>query len=253
METKFLNGKNYIIFQRNYNPIKDLWHFFKNELIIWPRGILIIPIILSVFLIVLFPIAGISWYVLPLITLIFILLQLTLYFLATKFAKTYKTNEIVLGDNNIVFSGDKSGHKEKITYQDIQRLSYSSYMVFTTITEYSLSKLLSFAAFYFRHFVIEYKDITGGRRELLIPLDLVALPEFLHAIVERAGLKKVQPSRLSLYGEWRRLQAGEKFEPLQKQEICPLVIDPNAGIGKLVLVVLIITIIISYFIVKFFM
>jgi len=256
METKFLNGSNYIVFKRSHNPIKGSWQFLENDLVIWQTfkhkiSIISLFTILLALVILLFVMAGVPLYTMILMALVFALLELTLYILATKFAKPYKTNEVALGNNEIVFSGDKPEYKEKILYQDVQKISYSSQIGKMIIGGF-FSKLLRFAAFYLRHFVIEYRNNAAEKNRLLIPLDLIGLPAFLHTVIEKACLKRVQPTKFSLYFEWRKLQPGEEITS-QKQGIRPLVIDPNVDIGKLVLVVLIITIVISYFIIKFFM
>lgn len=253
MENKFRDDSNYILFQRSGNPIKGLWQFLKNNLIIWQTfkyklSIISLFVILLALLILLFVMAGVPLYVMIWMALAFTLLELTLYFLATKFAKPYKTNEVALGDNEIVFSDGKPGYKGKILYQEIQKISYSSQIGKMIIGGF-FSELLRFTAFYLSHFVIEYKTNTGKENGLLIPLDLINLPDFLQTTIEKVGLKRVQPGKFSLYFEWQKLQPGEKVTS-QEQEIRPVVIDPNADVGKLVLVVLIITIIISYFIIR---
>ena len=162
METKFSNDSNYIVFKRSRNPIKGLWHFLKNDLVIWQTfkhkiSIISLFTILLALVILLFVIAGAPLYIMILMALAFTLLELTLYILATKFAKPYKTNEVILGNNEIVVSGDKPEYKEKILYQDIQKISYSSQIGKIIIGGF-FSKLLRFAAFYLRHFIIEYRN-----------------------------------------------------------------------------------------------
>ncbi len=262
MTARFLNNDNYITFQRSRNPIKSLWYFFKNGWIIAnvkiTFSIIILFVVFLLCLILFFIITGTSaknaslyYIVIFLLIVIFALLELVVYFLITKFSKIYRLDKIVLRNKDIiVFPCNKSPYR--VLYQDIWRLCYSSQIKKIIISQF-FSNIFFRSIFYFKCFVIEFKDNIGSNHRLFIPLDLINLPEFLHILIEKSELKKVQSQKLNPFFEWRKSQIDEKFEMSQTQNLRPSVIDPNKDIGKLILVVLIITIFISYLIIKFLM
>lgn len=106
-----------------------------------------------------------------------------------------------------------------------------------TIAGSFFSGLLSSASFYLRCFIIEYKGNDGKVSTLLIPLDLINLPNFLRTVIERSRLKRSQQSRLSLFAEWVKAQPNELITS-QEQILRPTTMDPNVDITKPLLIIL---------------
>jgi len=98
------------------------------------------------FLICFFITAGIIVYLIPLVA-IFVSFELTIYFLTIKLAEIYKTNEITLDNSGIAFSIDKPERKGKISYKDIQKISYSNRIATMAIGIFFCSLL--FKVFYY--------------------------------------------------------------------------------------------------------
>lgn len=262
MEEKTLNKGDYI-FKRPHNPIKGMWYFIKNgfkieEKIKFTSTLRVLIALLVIFLLLFFTFIiveaglGIIGFIsgLLLITFVYWGIEFVFYFLATKFSKIYKIDSIIFGNNDLTVLFYKQ-QQERIPYQNIQKMSFSSRLPSMILGQLIFGIL--FKRRFLRHYAVEYKALDGKIQKLYIPLDLSGLPRFISMFVKRTGLIKFQPNKMSLYFEWRKPLPGEKQEAIEGFSPKPLTIDPNKPIGKMVLVVVAIAITISYLIVKFFM
>jgi hypothetical protein len=247
-----------VVFQRKGNIFEGFWHATKNNFFIGISGIKITPtlVLLSVILlglvVIMYKITAAPLSGLAIITVGFIAIEVVCYFLATVFSRVYKVNSITLGEDGIIFVDSNIRVEEKISYKNIQKLYYS-YRVTMGVAGAFFGRILSLLAFWLQNYVVEYEDVNRKSQKLIIPPDLPNLSELLQTIIKKLELKRIQPNKTSLFIEWRKVSEDGASNPKENYNLSPSVIDPNADIGKLVLVVSIIMITICYLIFRFLM
>lgn len=157
----------------------------------------------------------------PLLGMWFVLVESYSYYLIRKKSDIYNLETINLAQNGFWVIFNNSSVQKEILNKDILKLSFAGYNPYNFLAKTNI---------WYLHYVVEYVNLEGEKKELLIPLDMTSLPDFLESIIKKAGLIKVRPSQFSLLYEWRKPCIGENLVADGGNDLNPLVIDPNRGL-----------------------
>lgn len=217
-----------MVFERRKNILAGLFQFHCNavhigkKINITPSLVFLISIFLIIFIIFVWRIdlfAFKNLLVFILLGGIFIFGQGVSYYLLKRSDIYMLEAAHPLQDGFLpIFNNSLSG--KEVLYKDILKLSFVGYNFIARTNIWTM------------HYVIEHRDLEGKIKELLIPLDIRGLFDFLKIIIEKTGLTKVKPSQSSLLYEWRRLNAGENMEIARENDFNPIVVDPNASLSN---------------------
>lgn len=221
-----------MIFQRRKNILAGMFQFFYNsfhigrKINITPSLVFLISIFLVFFIILVWRtdfFALKNLLVFLILGGIFILGNGVSYYSFKKNSDIYKLEAIEFAPGRLIAIVVNSSTRKEIPYGDISKVSYGGYNPNNVLAKINVWQM---------HYVVEYKDSEGKINELLVPLDISGLSEFLKIIIEKAELIKVRPQPSLLY-EWRKLSAREGMEIAKENDINPIVVNPNASLSNM--------------------
>ena len=242
MQKETINvSQDTLVFERRKNFFQSIWHFALNN------TILAIPIRIDLPLLLLFIVLAVAFFLLlwALQTVLFVMgiafcfiicFDVLTYFLLWKKSEIYKLESITIEKDGLIIKHQDDNCSNKILFSAIVRLFYSG--------GYSYIATGGSIFFWRRHCVIEYIKDKQDKGKIILPFDIPKLPMLLKIIALRSSLAKTISGKLSLFYKWEKVQTKSGQQELEEEARFG-VINPNAPVGKAVLVALVIVALIS--------